>query len=423
MISPRKSGFILRARVVLPVKGPAIDNGAVFVSGEIIGGVGRHGEVEAASGTPVEDLGDVILMPGLVNAHCHLEYTNMAGNAPAIGGFVEWLRGIIQLKGQWHSDLFRQSWRDGARMLVESGTTTVADIISEASALEDIRDSPPLRTRGFLELTGLLADASAEELVQQALRKVEELSEGGVEAGLSPHSLYSTARGLVAEVSRRSVDKGLRTTMHLAESDEEQEMFVRGKGRMFDWLREMGRDMSDCGGRSPIALAADCGALNRRMLLAHVNRLEPGDARRLGESSASVAHCPRSHAFFGHHRFPYEELRAAAVNVCLGTDSLASVNLDEPGGPCLNMFEEMRRFSQTFPKVDPADVVRMATLNGAEALGMNSRIGELSPGAFADCVSIPYEGCIDEASEALVDFRNAPRDVMVAGNWAERNAA
>ncbi len=419
MSSHRPSGFILRARVVLPVSSRPIDNGAVFVSGDRIAAVGAFGDIDAPANTPVQDLGEVVLMPGLVNAHCHLEYTGMAGLTPAGDTFADWLRRIIRLKASWTRDQFLQSWRDGAVMLLKSGTTSVGDIVSDHSLLAEVWDDAPLRVTPFLELTGLLGGRPAGEILDSAMRTVDSLCPDGDEIGLSPHSLYSTARGLSAMTAGKAAEEGLSTTMHLAESDEEFEMFENGGGALHDWLREIGRDMSDCGGRSPVEAAQDLGLLKPDFLAAHVNRLVRRDAGLLAASVSRVVHCPGSHVFFSHSPFPYHELVKAGVKVCLGTDSLASVDGDGDRPPRLNLFDEMRRFAAAFPDVAPEEIVRMGTMNGAYALGVGRVVGELGRGSAADCIAVTHEGALEAAHEAVVHQTDRPERVMVAGHWFE----
>ena len=120
--------MLLRARVVLPVAQPPIDDGAVWISGNRIRSVGRWRDMAVGAGEQVEDLGDAVLLPGLVNAHCHLDYTDLAGEIPATRLFTDWIKSITTAKaGKIYAD-FAQSWLRGAHMLLSTGTTTVADI-------------------------------------------------------------------------------------------------------------------------------------------------------------------------------------------------------------------------------------------------------------------------------------------------------
>ncbi len=239
---------------------------------------------------------------------------------------------------------------------------------------------------------------------------MKELAPAEDEMGLSPHSLYSTAKGLPELIARTAEYECLMTTMHLAESDEEFEMFHDARGEMFDWLKGLGRDMGDCGGGSPVQMAQEQGLLNPSFLAAHVNRLAAGDAARLGSHLTKVVHCPGSHAFFSHPPFPYHELVKARVKVCLGTDG---------GAARMSMLDEMRRFSNAFPDVPAEEVVRMGTLNGAYAMGFGSHFGEFRRGAFADCMTLPHSGGLEEAHEAVVHSSGLPEKVMVGGEWIE----
>jgi len=417
--SHRQSGFILRARVVLPVSSRPIDNGAVFVSGGGVEAVGAFDDLNAPAKTPVQDLGEVILMPGLVNAHCHLEYTGMAGLVPAGDSFTDWLRRIIRLKASWTRQQFLESWRTGSEMSARAGITSVGDVLSVHSLLPEVWDDAPIRLVPFLELTGLNAGAPAADLLDFAMLTVKELSPDEDEMGLSPHSLYSTVKGLPDMIARKAEYECLLTTMHLAESDEEFEMFHDARGEMFEWLKGLGRDMGDCGGRSPVQLAQEQGLLNPSFLAAHVNRLAAGDAARLGSHVTKVVHCPGSHAFFSHPPFPYHELVKERVKVCLGTDSLASIEADGGEGARLSMLDEMRRFSKAFPDVSAEEVVRMGTLNGAYSLGFGGHVGEFCRGAFADCITLPHSGGLADAYEAVVHSSGLPEKVMAGGQWIE----
>ena len=148
----------------------------------------------------------------------------------------------------------------------------------------------------------------------------------------------------------------------------------------------------------------------------HANYLAPGDAELLANSGASVVHCPRSHAFFGHQPFPLQKLREAGVNICLGTDSLATMarTRDEP--LALNMFVEMRAFAREFPELSPAEVLLAATLKGAKALRREKELGVLAPGAFADLIAVPYmQG---DCFEVILAHRGDVEASMFHGQWA-----
>ena len=195
-------------------------------------------------------------------------------------------------------------------------------------------------------------------------------------------------------------------------------MFQHGRGPMFDWLARNERDMSDCGHGSPIEHLERCGLLGENLLAAHANYLAPGDADRLARAQTSVVHCPRSHAYFGHQAFPGAALTAAGVNVCLGTDSLASVK-KITGEPLeLNLFAEMRTRSAAAPGLSPETIVRQATLHGARALGRAGELGELTADARADLIALPFAGKPADAAAAVVHHPGAVTASLIDGRWA-----
>jgi len=226
--------------------------------------------------------------------------------------------------------------------------------------------------------------------------------------------MIAALHGCAARLARR---KNWRVTMHVAESAEEFEMFARRRGPMFDWL-ERQRDTGDCGRGTPLEQVERCGLLGENFLAIHANYLLPSDIQALARSGSGVVHCPRSHAYFRHQRFACEELAAAGVNVCLGTDSLASVSLFQRTKPELNLFAEMRQFAAANPGAAPEAIVQMATRNGARALGWQGRVGELSPGSLADLIAIPFDGPAGESAAAIVHHPGPVTVSMIDGQWA-----
>jgi cytosine/adenosine deaminase-related metal-dependent hydrolase len=212
-------------------------------------------------------------------------------------------------------------------------------------------------------------------------------------------------------------ERGLRLCIHVAESSQEFDMFTHGRGEMYDWLRRSTRDMSDCGLGSPVRHLARCGVLAENLLAVHVNYLAKGDAALLAKHKVHVVHCPRSHQYFSHDRFPLQRLLKAGVNVCLGTDSLASVLKARRETVELNMFEEMQSLSKREPSLPPKKLLQMATVNGARALGKATEIGELSPGAFADVIAIPFSGRLSGIHDSVIATTGPVSSSMVDGEW------
>jgi aminodeoxyfutalosine deaminase len=356
------------------------------------------------------------LLPGLVNAHCHLDYTDFAGQITPPKNFPDWIKAIVSLKANWSYTDFAQSWLRGARMLLHSGVTTVADVEAVPELLPQVWEGTPLRVFSFWELISLKSRKAATKLVDDAVARLEALRQDRRRCGLSPHAPYTTSPELLRHVAEVARQKPMRLTTHVAESAEEFEMFMDRRGALFDWLQPQ-RDMSDCGQVSPIRHLARNGLLADHLLAVHANYLAPGDAELLAAQSVSVAHCPRSHSYFRHKRFPFEKLRKAGVNVCLGTDSLATVS-KRRGLPLeLDLFREMQTFADAFPTVAPEVILQMITLNGAKALGLSGRIGEISEGALADLIVVPGGGKKQSVFEAVVHHQGPMAASMIAGVW------
>ncbi len=399
---------------------PPIEDGAVAVAGNRIASVGGWRGVRAAFPGPVTDLGDTLLMPGLVNSHCHLDYTGMAGLFPPPKSFCDWIKSITTEKALWtHSD-FARSWLEGARMLVRTGTTTVGDIEAVPQLLPEVWQATPLRVISFLEMTGIGSRRDPEAILTEAVKKIVSLPGGRCAAGLSPHAGYSTTPLLMSRTASVARQRRWRVVTHVAESATEFEMFRHARGEMFEWLRRSQRDMSDCDGASPVQHLAGTGLLGHNLLATHVNYLAPGDLELLAEKRVSVVHCPRSHDYFRHQAFPRRALAKAGVNLCLGTDSLATVRKRRHQHVELNLFEEMRAFAAGHPGVRPEQIVRMATVQGAEALGLAGQAGELRRKAFADLIVLPFAGKTSDCFDAVLQHAGPVQASLIDGQWAVR---
>lgn len=409
--------LILRARVVLPLRRPAVADGAVAVFRGRIAAVGRWRHVRAVCRGHALDLGEVVLLPGLVNAHCHLDYTHMVGHFPPPRSFIDFIKLITVEKAAWTEEDFLRSWRAGADMLLRSGATTVGDVEAVPELLPRAWNATPLRVLSFLEMTGIRSRRAPRLILREALARIAALRHPRCAATLSPHAPYSTVPELLRLTAGAARRRGWPVTIHLAESALEYQMFARGRGEMFDWLRRSGRDMSDCGGGSPVRHLARAGLLGRNLLAIHVNYLAPGDADLLARRGTMVVHCPRSHEYFRHRPFPRRALERAGVNVCLGTDSLATVRKFPRQHIELSLFEEMRCFAHHDPAVPPATILQMATRLGARALGRAGELGELRAGARADLITVPFTGALAEVCAALVHHRGPVAASMIGGQW------
>src|SRR3984957_16744165 len=268
---PKPAVTVLRARVVLPVSRPPIENGAVVIAGNRILSVGRWDEANVPKRARVVDLGEMVLLPGLVNAHCHLDYTGMAGQLAPTKQFIDWLKLITMSKSGWGYSDFAESWLEGANMLVRTGTTTVGDIEMVPELLPDVWTATPLRVFSFLEMTGVKSRRLPLEILGEALAKIKSIPIGSQRMGPSPHAPYSTTPELLLLTADATRHLNLPIVVHVAESDQEFEMYMYGEGKMFDWLARGGRDMSDCGLGSPVQHLEGHGLLSKNLRGRHGN--------------------------------------------------------------------------------------------------------------------------------------------------------
>lgn len=410
--------MILRARVVVPVGAPPVNDGAIFIAGQKIRFVRSWKDLRPHVRETVVDLGPVALLPGLVNAHCHLDYTDLAGELPPPRGFSDWIAAIMAARSAWGYSDYACSWLHGAHQLVRSGVTTVGDIESMPDLLPEVWDATPLRVFSFLEMTGIRRRRAPGQILREAVDLIEALPHGRNRAWLSPHAPYSTVPELLERTARLAARRRWRVSIHVAESQEEFEMFFSARGAMHEWLLRNGRDAADCGLGSPVAHLARHRLLGPNVLAVHVNCLARGDATLLAKNQTSVVHCPRSHDYFRHPPFQRARLAAAGVKICLGTDSLATVRAAGKSRPVLDMFAEMRALAACAPGISPAEIVQMATLNGAHALGLGGKIGALAPGAFADLIALPFSGRIADVYSAVLAHTGSVAASLIAGRWA-----
>jgi cytosine/adenosine deaminase-related metal-dependent hydrolase len=186
-------------------------------------------------------------------------------------------------------------------------------------------------------------------------------------------------------------------------------MFRDANGPAFDFLKSIGRPMEDCGKNTPLAFLLRNQSIDGRWIIAHLNELDPGDFDLLTRAPKfHIAHCPRSHTFFGHAPFALERLRALGFNICLGTDSLAS-------NASLSLFAEMRELLRKEPSLSPRDAVEMVTVNAAGALGQGNVLGQIRPGFYADLIAIPEMSASASLFESIVSFEEAVPWVMLNG--------
>lgn len=394
----------LRARLVLPMCSPPVEDGAVRVDGGKIVAVGRWEDLRSDG---AQDLGEAVLLPGLINAHCHLDYTVMRGAILPQPDFSSWVRRLNELKRTLSDDDYLRSIADGFAESKRWGATSVFNIESFPELMVRM-PQPPIRVWWFYELLDIRNRIHTEDVVAGALTFFDRHPGWLGGFGLSPHAPYTTSARLY-ELVRFCCEKYSMPWMtHLAETEEEFEMFVKGTGTLHGFLKNLGRSMNDTGGMTSLARLFSHDVVPHGGILTHMNCLAESDYALLRERAGDlhVVHCPGCHAYFQRPRFELDRFRKLGIPVSLGTDSLAS-------NKTLNLFEEMRQLRRTHPAVSAREALDMVTRNPARAIG--EKLGEISPGALADLITVPYAGPADEVFEAVVENRREIPWMMVNG--------
>ncbi len=414
--------MIVRARTVVTMDGPPIENGAVAVSGNRIVDVGRFDDIKTRNAGNTLDLGEQVLLPGLINAHCHLDYTCLRGKIPPQKSFTEWIRAINAEKATLAPKDYIASINEGFAEAKRFGTTTIANLTVFPELIPQIQ--PPVRTCWFAELIDIRAPERANELVDSAIESLGRARPPGAPWGLAPHALFTASKDLFRRCGEIAQREHILLTTHLAESREEMEMFRAASGPLYEFIKSIGRPMNDCGNETPLELFLDLigsgGSPNRpraievnrpylSWIIAHLNELTESDFELLERSNSKfhVVHCPRSHNYFGHSPFAFDRLRSFGFNICLGTDSLAS-------NESLSLFAEMRAFQKEFPSVSAEEIFQMVTVNPARALRYENAFGQIRPGFGADLIAVPCSTSTD-IFEQILAFNN-PVDWVLAGN-------
>lgn len=399
--------MIIRARTVVPMSGPPIDNGAVVVKGSRVRAVGTAKDVMAEFSGSLIDLGEQVLMPGLINAHCHLDYTTMRKAISPPRGFTPWVQRLNALKCSLSDDDYLESIRKGFAELVKWGTTTVLNIESFPELMARI-PTPPIRTWWFYEMIDVRRRITTERLIDGAgmfFRKHADWIGG---FGLSPHAPYTASTALYELANTCAQRDGMLATTHLAESAEEGRMFRDAEGPLYDFMKSLGRSMSDCGHGTPLELLLGRGLIGPDWIVAHMNQLEECDFALLEKKPVHVVHCPLSHRYFRHSPFAMDRLRAIGINVSLATDSLASTDT-------LSLFAEMRAACEAHPSLSPRDLLEMVTLNPARALRRPRELGRIAPKAQADLIALPLAPDLKQVYDEIVAYKKRVEWVMVNG--------
>ena len=364
-----------------------IGAGAVAVRDGAIAAAGPQHDVLRDSGdAELRDLGDAIVMPGLVNAHTHLELSYMGSDRPPGGDYLGWLEGLLERRAVEDPVAARRAADRACDALIARGTVAVGDVCND-TWIADVWKDRPVRGVLFHELLWL-DDGGSEQRLEAAREHITACpAPAGWRWSAVPHAPHTTSLALMRALAEHAKRERVPLSIHLAESAGEAALLANGGGPFREFFERRGFlgaafEAPRC---TPLERIEAAGIPGPGALLIHVVHLTADEIARLGQSVATVVTCPRSNAYLGVGVAPVPALLDAGAKLALGTDSLAST-------PDLDLFAEMAALRRAHPGLDPAVVVHAATLGGAEALGLGDWFGTIEPGKSGRLTVVPFSG-------------------------------
>lgn len=388
---------VIDARWVLPIAQPPIEDGWIAIEDGRIVAVGDRTTRPRVRPSPSSS--SIAILPGLVNAHTHLELSYLHRRVPPAPSFGQWVGAVMRTRSQY-PDPADPAIVEPARTSIETALATGTILFGDVS--NTLVTVPLLRERGvaaqvFHELTGF-TEQDPEGRVREARAKADAAAGDGVRVSVAPHAPYSVSAALFRAI-RADLDAhpDAVSSVHLGENPEEIQLLGDGTGPMRQVLEKLGRWPADWTppGVGPVEYLAGLGVLDRRMLAVHGVQFTDDDLRRLRDLGVTVVSCPRSNVYVGVGSPPLEAFYAAGLDVAFGTDSLASVD-------DLNMFAELHEARRIAPSIPARRLLESATRIGARALGFGDLFGTIEPGKRAALIAVTVPDDVRDVEEYLV---------------------
>lgn len=396
----------LRARIVFPGDAAPIECGTIVIES------GRIVEVHTRPDSAAVDLGNVAVIPGLINVHTHLEFSDLAEPLSPPNPFLDWIRAVVTHRRARVEPTAAIIAR-GVRESIASGTTTLGEIATD----DDVGSATAGAATKIVRFRELIGFAAGQIEPQLEIARRHLTSEPGdrVLHGISPHAPYSVHPELFRGLVRLAVEQRAPIAMHLAETLDEIEFLESGSGPFVELLKQFGiwEPEAVSPGTRPLEYLRELAKADSALAI-HGNYLNDDELDFLaGNPHVALVYCPRTHAYFGHSRHPWRELNARGGLVAIGTDSRAS-------NPDLSLWRELQFLHERNPDLGVAELIQYGTINGACALGIDNETGSLSPDKSADLAIISLD---DDARSAELFARGRHvNGVMIAGRWIHKIA-
>lgn len=403
----------IRSRWIAPMDGPPVRDGEILVDdGRVVwrGQAAHEPSDLRVLRYETIDLGDAVVLPGLVNAHVHLELSHLRQFQPPPGSLGQWLVDLIGRRGPQSPDVQAEAAKavsPGVAQCLKFGVTAVGDISRYCRSTRPALNNGPLRVVSYGEVQAM---AQRRNLLDERLSVAADEFHASqwLRIGLSPHALYTVEPDGFRRCLQIARERGLPLATHLAESPEEAIFLASHSGPLRKiWnLLQAWDDAVPTYPHGPIRLANSLGLLDHPTLLAHVNICSDGELELLARGRASVVYCPRTHAYFGHPPHRWREMLAAGINVAVGTDSTAS-------SPDLNLVDDLRLLHRIAPEIPPQTLWEMATTRAALAIRMQASIGRLAPGYHADFCVFPVSS--NDPLREILESSVLPTAIYISG--------
>jgi len=350
-----------RTRWIVADSKTIIENGYIETENGIITAIG-----DGKPNGDIIDYGPGLFIPPLVNTHVHLELSALKESLPFNKGFRLWVNALLEKRAQLSENELIEASQHSIQDLLDVGNLYIGEISTLGI------------TRRPIEKAGLKGVWFQEYLGSQVIDS-QCIPSDSLSFSLAGHAPHSTSPDLIEKLKKVSQSNGLPFSIHLAESDDESEFIDTGKGQWADFLSSRNIDWSSwqIGSKSPVEYLSELGVLDPATIAVHALNVSDTDLEILAQSQVMVCICPRSNQNL-HGRLPkIEQMLDKGIQLCLGTDSLASCD-------SLNIFDEMKFIKENYSNINPASIFSMATINGAKALGCENETGSITPGKRAE---------------------------------------
>jgi cytosine/adenosine deaminase-related metal-dependent hydrolase len=385
--------IVYRAAWILPIAAPPVRGGWVLAGGGCIMACGSAETFPSSEPVETVDLGDVAILPGLVNAHTHLELSWMRSRIPPSDSMPAWASRLMALRRD-QEIASSMPIVEAIREVRAAGTALVGDVTNTLAPFDLLADSD-LGGVVFKELLGFNA-ANPDQMVANTRVELDALTPlAWLRPSVVPHAPYSVSPALFRAIARAAGDRPL--SVHVGESVDEMQFLRDGTGAWRELLGRLGAWNDEwqppiCG---PVEYLDRLGLVNERLIAVHGTQLDDGELARLAAAGATLVTCPRSNRWTGAGTPPVERFYESGVRLAIGTDSLASVE-------DLNLFGELAEVRRIAPHVPARRLLETATIAGASALGFAENFGSIEPGKRADLIAVRVPHAIEDVEEYLL---------------------